>query len=108
MADFENEQQPTPQDLAALELYHQLCNLSPDDGDRVLMVTLRMPNGRYIGDVWLSQQDVETAVDKLIAVNIERADIEAGLAPAAPLPEVDPDEVAAMIASLQDLADGDL
>lgn len=52
-------EQPNKQELAALELLHQLINMSPDDGDRALMVTLRLPNGRYVGDVWLSTGDVE-------------------------------------------------
>jgi hypothetical protein len=88
MAGYDNEQ-PTPQQMAALELFHQLVNLSPDDGDKALMVTLRMPNGQFVGDVWLSQADVEAATDKLIVVNVQRADAEAGLEPAEPLAEDD-------------------
>lgn len=58
-----NEQQPNSQEMAALELYHQLVNLSADDGDRAVMVSLRLPNGRYVGDVWLSRQDVQHLAD---------------------------------------------
>jgi hypothetical protein len=58
----------TPEELAALELYHQLVNLSPDNGDRALMVTLRMPNGRYIGDVWLSTPDVQDLADASVGL----------------------------------------
>jgi len=107
MADFDNEQQPTSQELAALELYHQLLNLGPDNGDQALMVTLRLPSGRYIGDLWLSTTDVETAVDKLIAVNIQRADLDDP--PADPLPQVDWKDVADVVHGFQELLseDGD-
>lgn len=66
---------PTPQELAALELYHQLVNLSDDhdpDGD-ALMVTLRMPNGHYVGDVRLSLPDVEALADGMIALQAAAA-----------------------------------
>ena len=46
-------------ELAALELFHQLVNLSPDDGQRAVLASLRLPNGRLVGEVWLSPQDVE-------------------------------------------------
>lgn len=59
---------PSKEEMAALELYHQLVNLSPDNGDRALMLTLRLPNGTYVGDVWLSQQDVEHLADSAMAI----------------------------------------
>lgn len=110
MADFDDIPQPTSEELAALELYHQLLNLGPDNGDRALMVTLRLPSGRYIGDVWLSTTDVELTVDKLIAVNIQRADLDDP--PADPLPElpqVDWKDVADVVHGFQQLLseDGD-
>ncbi|NUS82692.1 MAG: hypothetical protein HOY75_08060 [Streptomyces sp.] len=86
MADHNDDQQPSSQELAAMELYHQLLNLSDDDGDRALMVTLRLPSGRYVGDVWLSQKDVEDVADSLIERAIRRADAAEGLIPAEPLP----------------------
>lgn len=92
MADFNDEQQSSSQEMAALELYHQLVNLSPEDGDRALMATLRLPNGRYVGDVWLSTQDVESATDALIQLNIRRADAAEGLTPAEPLPLAEADD----------------
>ena len=58
----------TPEELAALELYHQLLNLGPDNGDRTVMVTLRLPNGRYVGDVWLSKQDVNDLADATVGL----------------------------------------
>jgi hypothetical protein len=52
-----------PSDLAAMELYHQLVNLSPDSGDRALTVSLRLPNGQHVGDVALTAQDVAALTD---------------------------------------------
>jgi hypothetical protein len=107
MADYDDTPQPTSKELAALELYHQLLNLSPDNGDRSVMVTLRMPNGRHIGDVWLSTQDVQTAADKLNEAAVQQADLDDP--PAAPLPELpeaDAAEIAEMIGRLQDFANG--
>lgn len=68
MADETPDTPPSKQEMAALELYHQLVNLSPDNGDHALMLTLRLPNGRYIGDVWLSGQDVEQLIDGTLTV----------------------------------------
>lgn len=93
----------TPQELAALELYHQLANLSPDNGDRALMVTLRLPNGRYVGDVWLSKQDVEQLAEAAVGLACVRDYTEA-----AGLPDPDSVDMAAEITALEDLANGDL
>lgn len=72
-----HEQQPNSQELAALELYHQLLNLSPDNGDRALMVTLRLPNGRYVGDLWLSTNDVNDLTDASVGLAAVREHVEA-------------------------------
>ncbi|MCL8016869.1 hypothetical protein [Streptomyces sp. AS02] len=63
MTDETPDVPPSAQEMAALELFHQLVNLSADDGDCSFMLTLRLPNGRYVGDVWLSRQDVEHLAD---------------------------------------------
>ena len=63
-----DNQQNTPEELAALELYHQLANLSDETADRALLVTLRMPNGRYVGDVWLSKRDLEGLIDSSLGL----------------------------------------
>ncbi|KFG02749.1 hypothetical protein IQ62_00185 [Streptomyces scabiei] len=106
---------PSEQELTALELFHQLVNLSPDNGDRALMVTLRLPNGRYIGDVWLSAHDVECLTDASMGMGLVRAATEQHLAntayaeaeaPAAPLPiddHVTDEEVAAVINRFESL-----
>jgi hypothetical protein len=69
--------QNTPEELAAMELYHQLLNIGPDNGDRTVMVTLRLPNGRYVGDVWLSKQDVEALTDAAMGQAVMRDHMEA-------------------------------
>lgn len=95
----------TPEELAALELYHQLANLSPDDGDRTLMVTLRMPNGRYVGDVWLSMRDVQDLADAsvgLAAVRDHQDAVDSG----EPLLDVDADDVADLISETEAFLNG--
>ncbi|MGW0948529.1 hypothetical protein ACWD4O_39065 [Streptomyces sp. NPDC002623] len=67
MSDFD-EPMPTDDELRALALYNHLVNLSPDNGDRALMITLRMPDGRRIGDVWLSAQYVQNLIDSTIGM----------------------------------------
>lgn len=96
MADH-SEQQPSSQELAALELYHQLINLSPDSGDNALMLTLRLPNGRYVGDVWLSAGDVEQLTDGTLTISQDRIVYGPLEQAAAPLP-VDEDDDAAIAA----------
>ncbi|MGW3383342.1 hypothetical protein ACWDCO_24540 [Streptomyces albogriseolus] len=94
----------TPEELAALELYHQLINLSPDDGDRALMVTLRLPNGRYVGDVWLSKQDVTDLADASVGLAAVRDYEQVN-----PLPNPDSSDVLAQaLTQLENLANGDL
>lgn len=56
---------PGERDLLVLALYHALVQQSPDDGDRAAMMTLRLPSGRYVGDVWLSTRDVEQLTERL-------------------------------------------
>lgn len=52
-------------DLLVFALYHALLSTSPDDGDRAGMVTLRLADGRYVGDVWLSEPDLKRIVCKV-------------------------------------------
>ena len=56
---------PGERDLLVLALYHALIATSPDDGDRAGMVTVRLADGRYVGDVWLSEPDLKRIVDRL-------------------------------------------
>lgn len=59
----------TDNEMRALALFHQLVALSPDDGDTDLRITIRLADGRFMGDVKLSRKDVEAATDALAAVN---------------------------------------
>lgn len=89
MSDETPDVPPSSQEMAALELYHQLVNLSPDNGDRALMVTLRLPNGQYVGDVWLSQQDVEHLADGAMFIADRRNHFSEQAAAPLPLAEDD-------------------
>lgn len=101
---------PGPEDLAALELFQQLAALSPAEDATAVRLTIRLPNGRYVGDVLLSAKAEEALTDATISLNSYLADGGEApvLEPSAPLPEVDPGDVAEMISALQDLADGEL
>ncbi|MFF7476651.1 hypothetical protein [Streptomyces sp. NPDC008092] len=99
-----DNQQNTPEELAALELYHQLANLSDETADRALLLTLRMPNGRYVGDVWLSRQDVEGLTDSSLGLAMVKADHGQQ---AEPLLDVDANDIADVIAEAESfLTDG--
>ncbi len=91
----------TPEELSALELYHQLLNF-PDNGDRALMVTLRLPNGRYVGDVWLSKQDIDDLSDACVGLSAVR-DHEL----AHPLPDADNVDMEQALAALEKHANGE-
>lgn len=58
-------------ELAALELFHQLVNLSPDDGRRAVLASLRLPSGRLVGEVWLSPRDVELLSNLAVVKRLE-------------------------------------
>jgi hypothetical protein len=98
-----DQHEHTPQELAALELYHQLVNLSPDNGDRALMVTLRLPNGRYVGDVWLSAQDVNDLADASVGLAAVRDHEQHN-----PLPDAASPDIQQALTQLENLANGDL
>jgi hypothetical protein len=101
------EQQPTPEELAAIELAHGLKNLGPDT-DRTLMVTLRLPSGRYVEDVWLSKRDVERLIDASLAIGEQQALEEA----AAPLPlaedDLTKDDINNVVHAFEHLLGGEL
>jgi hypothetical protein len=68
MADFdETPGIPTPEELAATELRYALAGIGPDT-DRALMITLRLPDGRFVADVWLSTADVTALTDGATAM----------------------------------------
>ena len=59
----------TNDEMRALELYHQLLALSPDDGETAARVTIRAADGRLVGDVLLNSRDLEAATDALVSLN---------------------------------------
>lgn len=59
----------TPQELRALELYHQLTNLSPDNGETAARITIRAADGRLVGDVRLNGQDLDALTDAVVSLN---------------------------------------
>lgn len=86
MDDHSNEQPVSKDELAALELYHQLAGMSPEDSDRALLITLRLPNCRLVGELWLSPQDVERLIDAALAIVEQRILHGDPEQPAPPLP----------------------
>lgn len=99
-----SDETPNQQEMAALELYHQLVNLSADHDrdDNALMVTLRLPNGRYVGDIWLSKQDVDDLADASVGLAAVR-----DYQDAVQLPDVDSVDMEQALAALENLANGD-
>lgn len=68
MAD-ETPRIPTSEELAAIELRHALAGMGPDT-DRALMVTLRLPDGTYVADIWLSTADVTALTDGALSMSL--------------------------------------
>lgn len=57
---------PDPQELAQL-LRYQLANLGPDT-DRAIMLTIRLADSTYVGDVWLSAADATALTDASVGI----------------------------------------
>lgn len=87
--DERHEHEYSREELAAIELAQALIGLGPDD-DRALMVTLRLPDGTFVKDVWLSTKDVDALTDGCISMGENRLCFEAEAA-AAPLPLAEDD-----------------
>jgi HD superfamily phosphodiesterase len=96
---------PSNDELRLAEFLHQILDLS-DDQDNAGRIIVRGPDGAYIGEATLSARDVEAVTDALISLNGARADLEEATRPAAPLPPVDADDVDAMVAELENIANG--
>lgn len=67
---------PDERDLLVFALYQALLATSPDDGDRAGMVTLRLSNGSYVGDVWLSEPDLRRIADRVNGGESDLPDVE--------------------------------
>lgn len=65
----ETPRQHTTEELAAIELRHALAGMGPDT-DRALMVTLRLPDGTFVADIWLSTADVTALTDGALAMSL--------------------------------------
>lgn len=72
MSDETPDTPMSRQEQAALALYHQLVNLSPDDGDIFLRLTVRLGNGRLIGDVVLSSNDTSELTEAVVNLREHR------------------------------------
>ena len=104
---MQHEHSFSNEEMRLAELLHQFLALS-NDKDIAGRLIFRGPKGEYIGEATLTARDIEAATDALTSVNAYRADMEeAGLKPdAAPLPKVEADDVTAMVAALENLANG--
>lgn len=69
-----NSELPGPDDLAALELFHQLAALSPADAETAAKITVRAANGRFVGDVLLSAKAIDALNDATTSLNAYIAD----------------------------------
>lgn len=69
MADHENENGLSREELQAIELCAQLAALSPEGDPTAVRVTLRLGNGRLVGEALLSGKAVEALTDSAISLN---------------------------------------
>lgn len=77
-----SEELELSQEEAAQVLRQALAGIGPDT-DRALMMTLRLPDGTFIGDVWQSAQDVEELTIAATALGESHAAFNTQLPPAA-------------------------
>jgi len=77
-----SEELELSQEEAAQVLRQALASSGPDT-DRALMMTLRLPDGTFIGDVWQSAQDVEELTIAATALGESHAAFNTQLPPAA-------------------------
>lgn len=68
MAD-ETPRIPTSAELAAIELGAALAGMGPDT-DRAAMLTIRMPDGTHVKDIWLAATDVTALTDGAHAMSL--------------------------------------
>lgn len=69
----------TPQEIRALALFTQLANLSPDDaGQADARITIRLGDGKFMGDVLLSARDMEALTDAITSLNRYARDLRDG------------------------------
>ena len=59
----------TPEQLRALELFNELAALSPASDPTAIRISLRMPDGSYVGDALLSTDAVTALTDSTRSLN---------------------------------------
>lgn len=101
-----NGRQPTPEELRIIEFYRQLRALS-DDPEIAATIVLLAPNSRLVQSCSLSASDLEAATDALASLNAAKKATEATTRPDAGLPEVDADDINAIVSGFESLLRGD-
>lgn len=90
------------EDLRAIELLKQLQAISSEGAQTAIRVSLRMPDGAYVGDALLSAQAVEALTDSTINLN---AYLETGVGDphmtAGPLPVLDDDATEEFLSEIE-------
>ncbi|MFD9443390.1 hypothetical protein [Streptomyces sp. NPDC060001] len=69
-----HEHELSREELQAIELCAQLAALSPEDDPTAVRITLRIGNGRLVGEALLSAKAVEALTDSVISLNGYRED----------------------------------
>ncbi|MFC7794621.1 hypothetical protein [Streptomyces cinereoruber] len=67
-----SERKLTPGEMLVAELLLQLQALSPEDADTAARITIRMPDGTYMGDALLSLDAVERLNEATFAMATDR------------------------------------
>ncbi|MFB7359580.1 hypothetical protein [Streptomyces gardneri] len=62
------DREMTPEEMRAVELLMQLQALSPEDAPTAVRVSLRMPDGSYVGEALLSADAVDALNDSTLAM----------------------------------------
>jgi hypothetical protein len=99
MAELSNDE------LRAIELAAQLAALSPEGDPTAVRMTLRLGDGRLVGEALLSPKAVEALTDSVISLNAYRADMEGALE-GEPLLDVDERDVADLITETEAFLNG--
>jgi hypothetical protein len=100
MAELSNEE------LRAIELVAQLAALSPEGDPTSVRMTLRLGDGRLVGEALLSARAVEALTDDMVSLNAYQADMEEAGLTAVSLPPVDANDVTEMLQALENIANG--
>lgn len=113
----ETPETPDPRDLILKFLHEQFTHLSPSGDDNAALLTLRTSDGRYVGDVRFSEQDVQTLSMALESILNYRDCTEENSRPDVampplpvddePLPTADAKDVKDLLAGIESLVNGE-